>query len=175
MATACYNIDMENKVIKVEYKGKTIEYDENKGEWFVSSKDAKNGRKFHHVMLSSIKKMIDMAQRQKFDPIPVIFELSGDDDGRYNYSRHRNKKMGRGKITSIDIDGNMYIKPNLPGKIERRYFVYQDSDKNWERFIELEQIHKQQQTLEDRERKLNSDIIEFKREELKNKIFGNLD
>lgn len=152
----------EKAVVEFEYNGHKIGYIKNAEEWFTYIKGHRNA----HGSLKVVQAAIDRSLRTPFERIPVIVEKRDREYGRAP------NRFVNGEITSVGIDGTLYIVLEGQKAAEAHRSVYIKSKANDIRIRAIVKADEDLKDARDREQKARWKLQQFDGQALRNKVLG---
>lgn len=154
---------MENQIVQ-EYHGKQIKFDEKKEEWFVNFE----GKLQYHKSLQIIKNYIDRLNKKAFDRVPVFVSK------RRSYY-NREEEYEKAVITSVGVDGTIYIVREGQKNAEHCYCAYVQNEKNEALIKEIAVAYQEKKDAEKKYEVARKKLEEIDFNGLKKKALGEID
>lgn len=150
--------------IEQEYHGQTIQFDEGSERWFIYHE----GKQQSNASIKIIKNFIDRLNKKAFDRIPIYVEQE-----RSYYSRNEIVQgYEEATITSIGIDGTVFIVRNGQKSASHGWGGYLKSEKNKKLIDEIIQIRGQIIKLKIEEEKKEKSLEKVDTEKLRRQVLG---
>lgn len=148
------------KALETTYRDFKIWYDENKEEWCAQIKK----REIRHGNIKNVKTAIDRTFIQKFERIPVYVSEGSSWDRKTTYTK--------GFITSLGLDGVLYVVREGEKTARHFYNIFQFTEANGER---IKKIQEAMATIEKAEKEKHAAInvlAGFNADALRKKVLG---
>lgn len=142
-------------------------FDEGREVWWVMI----DGKKQEHASIKIVKAFIDRHNKNDFERIPIFMRDTGG--GYYSYNRKDGPDYVKAVITSIGIDGTVFVVKEGEKHAEHmRYDLYVQNAKNEKLIAELEEITVQKKALDKKYQEKKEQLVEVDIEKLRKQVLG---
>lgn len=157
-----------NQALSQEYHGYQIYFDDKAEEWWFQDKE---GDQQKNKSLKLIKNYIDRLNKKAFTRVSVYVKGGR----RYYSSVDEDEKYVKATITSVGIDGTIYIVRGSSKHAERFWDhseVWEQTSDNWNKMQQVVEIEKQIKMLEKKKDKIHESLKKIDLAKLKKQALG---
>lgn len=148
--------------VSVEYHGTKIHFDGEKEVWYI----VMEGKRTENKSIKLIQTFIDRMKKKAFERIPVFVRERG------GYYSRGDRKFVKAMITSVGVDGTLFIVRDGSKSAEHGWGGYVQNESNAKLIKEIESLEVQMEKMKNEKEAKEKQLEEIDTDKIRESVLG---